>query len=499
MYDPYFLFTANQASVLILTEVSVSGSTSKYDYSIQQTLSLLVTQISSLASRMDGIEKSKKKDPKQSKGSSTSTSKKTKLAKKSRDEGSNESPLLVSKPEDVKKFTGQQKSQDEGSNKSPLLVSRTFPGKKSVAAEKMPAGASSSTSTVTSVVHREKLSHGSSKDSTRVSGKATTSWIMASRSTLQQNTLLDSREFSLSEGEHISEDDMSQVSPGIGHKRGRSPSPDGNSDGDETRLMKLDLDPSYVDMIMAIKGLLKVEVPEVLTSGPPTILGDDQTKKKSSIQSRAFPIIDKVDDTWTFLENRAFGGKRMFTLQRGQFLNFQRPLMEWYITSPKSFATSSPKLSDAFKNVTKAFQPPSVYNIPAKFHHLLETVSRENVQVLTHIFWWKKALQEISSKLQSLVRDLKSCEDGDTLHEALDLMDNYHQLYQRIMKYLDTALDSLIKCAITSSCNLLLNRRDNLFSMCHSDLPSDDLRNASLKNSEVFPAHVIQKAERPLH
>ena len=69
-------------------EVSVSGSTSKSDDSIQQTLSLLVTQISSLASRMDGIEK-KKKYGKQSKGSSTSTSKKTKLAKKSRDEGSN--------------------------------------------------------------------------------------------------------------------------------------------------------------------------------------------------------------------------------------------------------------------------------------------------------------------------------------------------------------------------------------------------------------------------
>ena len=67
--------------------------------------------------------------------------------------------------------------------------------------------------------------------------------------------------------------------------------------------------------------------------------------------------------------------------------NFDRPNMKRYNMTPQPHALVAPKLQDAFRNITsEQFQTPSSISTPLKQYTFWESVNRENINVLNHIF-----------------------------------------------------------------------------------------------------------------
>ena len=119
--------------------------------------------------------------------------------------------------------------------------------------------------------------------------------------------------------------------------------------------------------------------------------------KKSGEVSLALPPAENMVSLWNFKKYEASGvsgehdslktkSSRRNPLPRGQFWGFDRPPMKWYNISPQPHAVAAPKLQDAFRNITSQFQMTSVISTPWKQFTLWETVNRENINVLNHIF-----------------------------------------------------------------------------------------------------------------
>ena len=156
--------------------------------------------------------------------------------------------------------------------------------------------------------------------------------------------------------------------------------------------------PSYSDTLFAIKKWLDIAITETDTIIAPSVFSQASKLKKSAEVSLALPPAENMVSLWDFKEYEASGvskehdslktkSSRRNPLPRGQFLSFDRPPMKWYNISPQPHAVGAPKLQDAFRNITSSqFQMPSAISTPWKEFTLWETVNRENINVLNHIF-----------------------------------------------------------------------------------------------------------------
>ena len=70
--------------------------------------------------------------------------------------------------------------------------------------------------------------------------------------------------------------------------------------------------------------------------------------------------------------------------------------MKFYQVSPHSYALTAPRLQEAFKNIaTPPYQAPSSVSTPMKQYLAWETVSRENIQILNHVFGLNQLLKRL--------------------------------------------------------------------------------------------------------
>ena len=161
--------------------------------------------------------------------------------------------------------------------------------------------------------------------------------------------------------------------------------------------------PSYSETLFTIKKWLDIDITETDTIIAPSVFSQASKLKKSAEVSLALPHAENMVSLRNFKEYEALGvskehdslktkSSRRNPLPRGQFLNFDRSPMKWYNISPQLHAVAAPKLQDAFRNIKSSqFQMPSAISTPWKQFTIWETVNRENIIVLNHIFWFNSA------------------------------------------------------------------------------------------------------------
>ena len=172
--------------------------------------------------------------------------------------------------------------------------------------------------------------------------------------------------------------------------------------------------------------------------------------------------------------------------------------MKWYNMTPQPHALVAPKLQDAFRNITSPqFQTPTSVCTHMKQYTLWESVNRENINVLNHIFWFNTANMKATEEMEKQFNIIKSAELEVDFNNAMDYVQECLQLQSTINQSLGKSLESLLGSSMSS--NLLLNRRDNYLKHCSKDVTEDDistLRNASFTPNEVCPVETLSEVQR---
>ena len=187
-------------------------------------------------------------------------------------------------------------------------------------------------------------------------------------------------------------------------------------------------------------------------------------------------------------------------LSKGQILNFPKPQMKFYQVSPQSFSLTAPRIQDAFKNIASPpYQAPTAISTPLKQYLAWETVSRETIQILNHVFWFKSAMEKATNEMFSEIDKMKDSVDQEDIQQSMNYIQNCLHLQTSTMGYLGKALDDVLDTSMSLASNLLLNRRDNFLKFCHRDVTDKDiarLRNASLTKKELFNSKVLSEVEQ---
>ena len=85
--------------------------------------------------------------------------------------------------------------------------------------------------------------------------------------------------------------------------------------------------------------------------------------------------------------------------------------MKWYNGTPQAHALMAPKIQDAFRNITSPqFQTLSLMLTPLKQYTLRESVNRQNINVLNHIFWFNSANIKATVEMEKQFNIVKSAE-----------------------------------------------------------------------------------------
>ena len=126
-------------------------------------------------------------------------------------------------------------------------------------------------------------------------------------------------------------------------RRSRSPQDEGESHQQE-------LDPSYVEMLNAIRGLLDLEVPQVECLVAPSAFSKKPSKQVVRKQNLALPPVQDIKTMWEYRFRKASGTTlkdkaSSESLSQGHFLAFERPDMIYYTTSPQEMSLKSPKVA----------------------------------------------------------------------------------------------------------------------------------------------------------
>ena len=131
-----------------------------------------------------------------------------------------------------------------------------------------------------------------------------------------------------SEGELCDEDSTLTA-----RKRHRSRSPQGEAD-----IHQQELDPSCVEMLNAVRGLLDLEVPQVECLVAPSAFSKKLSKQVVRKQNLALPPVQDIQSMWDYRFRKVSGTtvkdkSSSKSLSQGQFLAFERPDMIYYTTS----------------------------------------------------------------------------------------------------------------------------------------------------------------------
>ena len=183
-----------------------------------------------------------------------------------------------------------------------------------------------------------------------------------------------------SEGE-LSDDDFNLPS----RKHHWSRSPQGEVDSHQQ-----ELDPSYVEMLSAIRGLLDLEVPQVECLVALSAFSEKNSKRVLRKQNLALPPVQDIKNMWDYRFRKASGTtlkdkSSSESLSQGEFLAFERQGVICYTTSPQETPLKAPKLPDSYFNIARVKTLSASISVPAKQHIIQEIVCRENVQILGHV------------------------------------------------------------------------------------------------------------------
>ena len=266
----------------------------------------------------------------------------------------------------------------------------------------------------------------------------------------------------------------------LGRKRSLSQSsdePDPDLEQGEIR-SKEEESPAYADTLETIKKWLDLQVSEVDSLVPPSVFSGRDQVKKSVQQSMALPPAQPLVELWKFKEFSALGSNDADDndphhppMSEGQFLNFPKPQMKFYQVSPQSFSLTAPRLQDAFKNIASPpYQTPTSVSTPMKHYLAWETVSRETIQILNHVFWFKSAIEKATNEMFTEVDKLKESVVQEDIQQSMNFIQNCLHLQSTTMGCLGKALDDVLDTSMTMASNLLLNRRDNFLKLCHKDV-----------------------------
>ena len=127
-------------------------------------------------------------------------------------------------------------------------------------------------------------------------------------------------------------------------KRRRSRSPQGEGDSHQQ-----ELDPSYVEMLNAIRGLLDLEVPQVECLVAPFAFSKKPPKQVIRKENLSLPPVQDTETMWEYRFRKASGTTlkdkaSSESLSQGHFLAFERPDMIYYTTFPQDTSLKAPKL-----------------------------------------------------------------------------------------------------------------------------------------------------------
>ena len=269
-------------------------------------------------------------------------------------------------------------------------------------------------------------------------------------------------------------------------------------DGRSESLTEKDPDPSYIEMLQAVKSLLELPEPEFDTIQPPTAFKKKPNVKASKRQMLAFPPDEDVHQMWQYRHLQATGkdtkGKvEHAPLHAGHFLPFSKINMSHYLSIPQLSTLKAPQCPESFFTLGRS-KTPSTVSVPWKFHLIQERIARENVQILERVVFFKRALAELCERVRGFTEDAKEAAKPSDL---LDMVLTSNNMQERIITSMETALETVLSQTMSQACNFTLARRDALLKDCHR-LSSEDqlaLRNAPFVDTQLFPSNLINHAE----
>ena len=302
-----------------------------------------------------------------------------------------------------------------------------------------------------------------------------------------------------------------QQETGVGSSRKRTlsqSSEDPDPDVEQGEICTREDDsPGYSETLETIKKWLDLEVKDVECFVAPSVFSGRDQVKKSAQQSMALPPAQPLVELWRYKEFSALGSNNVDDndphhppLSKGQFLPFPKPQMRFYQVSPQSFSLAAPRIQDAFKNIASPpYQAPTSVVTPMKQYLAWESVSRETIQILNHVFWFKSVIEKSTNEMFSEVAKMKESVDQEDIQQSMNFLQNCLHLQSTTMGCLGKALDDVLDTSISVASNMLLNRRDNFLKLCHRDVTDKDiarLRNASLTKKELFNSKVLSEVEQ---
>ena len=187
-----------------------------------------------------------------------------------------------------------------------------------------------------------------------------------------------------------------------------------------------DPDPSYVEMIQSVKSLLDLPEPDSDTMVPPSAFKKKQSHKATKRQLSAFPPQEDLQSMWGFRYQKASGKDAKGSVENtplhsGSYLQYSRVNMGHYLTMPQLTPLKAQKLPESFSNLSND-RTPNLVNVPWRQHLANEKVSRENVQILEHVVFFKRAILELNERVSILSDDIKA--DPTKADECLDILQN---------------------------------------------------------------------------
>ena len=211
--------------------------------------------------------------------------------------------------------------------------------------------------------------------------------------------------------QHSASGQFSDESGGVGSSRKRSYSQSSEEldpDYEQGEINPKEEDsPVYTDTLETIKKWLDLEVKNVECFVPLSVFSSRDQVKKSVQQSMALPPAQPLVELWKHIEFSALGSNDVDDndphhppLSKGHFLNFPKPQMKFYRVSPQSFSLTARRIQDAVNNIaTFLYQSPFSVSVPLKKYLAWETVSREYIQILNQVFWFKLAMEKATNEM----------------------------------------------------------------------------------------------------
>ena len=179
--------------------------------------------------------------------------------------------------------------------------------------------------------------------------------------------------------------------------------------------------------------------------------------------------MEELNDRWKTLEKKAAGNPQVQDSDKLQstpfntdsFLPYNRPYMKFYKTTTSGFALSAPKCQDSFKfiaNKSSSITPGSI-PVPSKQFMAMETVKREQVQILTFVSYFLRTLDKSASNIEEILQGIHSSVSDEVAKEVEEML-SFLQIQFSCLNSLDKALETVIDSSMIMACNLELARRD---------------------------------------